>query len=59
MCSEETSLLIQQTISKLENSIQNQNSLDIIYSEKKILFFLKTKNCQIFAFLTLKKADKN
>ena len=38
MCSEETSLVIQQTIFKLENSIQNQNSLDIIYSEIKTTF---------------------
>ena len=38
MCSEETSLLIQQTISKLENSLQNQNSLDTIYSEIKTIF---------------------
>ena len=37
MCSEETALLIHRTIFKLENSIQNQNSLDNIYSKKKFL----------------------
>ena len=59
MCSEETSQLIQQTISKLENSVQNQNSLDTIYSEIKTVFFLKLKNSQIFLFVIQKTAEKS